>query len=115
MSIHQGEVLKRLIDNQSMPNEEIARLSDIAISSLYNYYNMEEIPSKKLKMICTVLSVDYVKTFIQPKKGPSSAVLNDDGKPTGDDLQMTQIIILLKQQIEQQSEILKLLKKRKLT
>jgi hypothetical protein len=116
MSIHQGEVLKRLIDNQSLPNEEVARLSDIAISSLYNYYNMEEIPSKKLKMICTVLSVDYVKTFVQPvKKGPSSAVLNDDGKSTGDELQMTQIIKLLKQQIEQQSEILKLLKKRKIT
>jgi hypothetical protein len=115
MSIHQGEVLKRLIDNQSMPNEEVARLADIAISSLYNYYNMEEIPSKKLKMICTVLSVDYVKTFIQSKKSPSSVVMNDDGKSTGDDLQMTQIIKLLKQQIEQQSEILKLLKKRKIS
>ena len=115
MSIHQGEVLKRLIDNQSLPNEEIAKLADIAISSLYNYYNMEEIPSKKLKMICTVLSVDYVKTFIQPKKGPASGVVNDEGKPGVEDLQMTQIIKLLKQQIEQQSEILKLLKKRKIT
>jgi len=113
MPLHQGEILKRLVDNQSKPNEEVASLSGIAISSLYNYYNMEEIPSRKLRTICTVLNVDYVKTFINPPKKEGTAILNDDGKNTGDELQMSQIIKLLKQQIEQQNEILKLLKKRK--
>lgn len=113
MPLHQGEILKRLVDNQSKPNEEVAVLSGIAISSLYNYYNMEEIPSKKLKLICSVLGVDFVKTFIQPPSKKDSAVLNDDGKNVENEMQMSEIIKLLKQQIEQQTEILKLLKVKK--
>jgi transcriptional regulator with XRE-family HTH domain len=113
MPLHQGEILKRLVDNQSKPNEEVASLSGIAISSLYNYYNMEEIPSRKLRTICTVLNVDYVKTFINPPKKEGTGILNDDGKNVENEMQMSQIIKLLKQQIEQQNEILKLLKKKK--
>jgi len=120
MAIHQGEILKRLIDNQSVPNEEIAKLADIAISSLYNYYNLEEIPSRKLKMICEVLQVDYISTFIQPAPRPygfpplSNNVLNDDGGRSENiyDTPLSNIYKLLKQVTEQNEEILKMLKKK---
>ena len=99
--MHQGGRLKYLIDNQSMPNARLVKAAGISMATLYNYYSMEEIPSKNLKKICQVLKVDYIKVFIQPDGN------SDEVKAVKRENE------LLREQIEQLKEMISLMKSKR--
>lgn len=66
MAIHQGAKLRflRLADNRTNP--EIAALWGMSIPTMYTYFEMEEIPLKKLNRICDAMGWDYKKEFGEP-------------------------------------------------
>lgn len=64
MAVHHGSKLKWLVDNQSLTNDELAKEWGISPATLYNWFNQEELNSKKIRPICKIMGWDYEKEFL---------------------------------------------------
>jgi len=104
---HSGSKLKKLIEKSGLTIKEILDKSGISRGTLYNFFDYEDIPRKKLLPLLEVLQVDadefyFVKNYA-----------NDDGNTYGlkaENEALRRELELLKQQLEAKEEIIQLLK-----
>lgn len=58
MSVHHGHRLKSLIEKKKGNIAQIAVNLNVARGTLYNYFEQEEIPKKKLLKVCVAAGID---------------------------------------------------------
>ena len=112
MQFHQGSRLKNLIEKSRITQKEISEKAKIAASSLNDLFKKDEILPSRIEKILEVINVSSDQFY-----KVRSNNLNDDGGVDflSENAQLRQIINLLKRQVDQQEEVITLLKKRKLT
>ena len=110
MQFHEGMRLKNFIEKSHLEVKEIALKADIPRTTLYGMFEKKELLRSKVEIILAVLKVPVNKFYTL-----SNDLLEDDGGQDflNENSQLRQIINLLKKQIEQNEEVIALLKKRK--
>lgn len=58
MSLHQGNRLKSILERKGENLVQLAANLGVSRSTLYNYFEQEEIPRKKLLKICEAAGID---------------------------------------------------------
>lgn len=113
MQFHQGSRLKNFVEKSYLSVKEIAEKSGIARSSLYDLYEKPEILPSKVGPILDVLNITQDR-FYAKKLVPETSTLENDEIGFGvENVQLKKMISLLQLQVEQQTTIIELLKKKK--
>lgn len=110
MQFHHGQRLKNFIDKSPLSIDIIVQESGVAKSSLYDMVKKEELLYSKIKPVLDIIKVSQERFY---KLSTGNQVNDDGGFGEDDNLQLHQIIKLLTKQVEQQAEMITILKKRK--
>ncbi len=65
--IHQGRKLKDAVDRSKLRIQDISKLSEIPVSSLYDIFKKEDVPRKKLYRLCEILELDSDEFYFAPQ------------------------------------------------
>lgn len=107
MYFHHGQKLRKLVERSPKTIVQIVEQSGITRSSLYNFFDYEEIPRKKLTPVLAALEIDMdaflAGRFIAEEEQPAYTM------PEVIEA-LRREIELLKQQIAAKDEIIALLK-----
>lgn len=101
--IHQGSRLKKIVEKSHFTVDELATKAGIHRTTLYNYYDREEIPRAKLTTLAEIMGVK-IDDFYSKDNMSEVEVQNE---------QLKKEIDYLKQQLVDKEEIIKLLKAKK--
>jgi len=95
-----------LLERQKVNFVHLAKQLNISRATLYNYFETEEIPRKKLEKVCTAAGID-VNEIYQSEVNDPAAELRAKVKTLEEMVRDKEVIIV------QQREIIELLKKSK--
>lgn len=110
MSVHHGHRLKYLIEKNKGNIVQIAEKLNVARGTLYNYFEQEEIPKKKLLKVCEAAGIDINELLDNQEMQEPAAdyrVLQERVRSLEQMIHDKDVIIL------SQQEIIDLLKKQK--
>lgn len=110
MSIHHGARLLKLIEKSGKEITDIAKKTGVVRGSIYNYFDYEDLPRKKVKPILDYLKID-IEDFYNEKN-----IVKEDEQPYTlreriKDLESQ--VAVLKEQVADKNQIIAMMKAEK--